>query len=357
MTPIEQMQQDLLSFGSGPTLAEMPRSTLEAKGLDGPTAAHRIEEIHTPVNFAYLTCTTGSSAFQNIVGVTWQELPERIEAGKRALTFAGILPGSKVLITYPPLVSVFSNQCLEQAGVSVCFIPRPSRDALLVALATEKPDAVIGESAFLRSALTDAQRLGILDDLPENLTILAAGSPLDPQLSEEAAKLSGACVHDLYGCQEFGWLCLDGIPLRDDIFLWDSGEKDGRKHFLVGGLPTGDCFFTRERYDGGTYIDTPSRRRARIEPEVQVLAAAAADFETVSRTARTILRIKSKVVRPSDDCLLRADNTRLRLLIPGTDVFVDLEGPRYTKLFDDLMDAQKAYQREARTDPVWNKLC
>ena len=126
MTPIEQMQQDLLSFGSGPTLAEMPRSTLEAKGLDGPTAAHRIEEIHTPVNFAYLTCTTGSSAFQNIVGVTWQELPERIEAGKRALTFAGILPGSKVLITYPPLVSVFSNQCLEQAGVSVCFIPRPA---------------------------------------------------------------------------------------------------------------------------------------------------------------------------------------------------------------------------------------
>ena len=33
-----------------PTLAEMPRRTLSDKGIAGPTAAHVIEEIHTPLN-------------------------------------------------------------------------------------------------------------------------------------------------------------------------------------------------------------------------------------------------------------------------------------------------------------------
>jgi hypothetical protein len=44
------------------------------KGIAGPTAAHVIEEIHTPLNLALVTFTTGSSAFQNIVGVTQNEL-------------------------------------------------------------------------------------------------------------------------------------------------------------------------------------------------------------------------------------------------------------------------------------------
>ncbi len=64
-----------------PTLAEMPRRTLSDKGIAGPTAAHVIEEIHTPLNLALVTFTTGSSAFQNIVGVTQNELLLRSAAG------------------------------------------------------------------------------------------------------------------------------------------------------------------------------------------------------------------------------------------------------------------------------------
>lgn len=51
-----------------PSFSEMPRRTLADKGIAGPTAAHVIEEIHTPLNLAMVTFTTGSSAFQNIVG-------------------------------------------------------------------------------------------------------------------------------------------------------------------------------------------------------------------------------------------------------------------------------------------------
>lgn len=356
MAALEELRRDLLSFGGGPTLAEMPCCTLSDKGLDGPTAAHRVEEVHTPVNFAYLTCTTGSSAFQNIVGVTWQELDARVEAGKRALALAGLTPGSRLLITYPPLVSVFSKRVFDEMDIHVSFILRPSRDALLVALGTEKPDAVIGESSFLRAALVDAQRLGVMGELPENLSLIAAGSPLDSQLEEEAGKLRGAHVHDLYGCQEFGWLCLDGVPLREDIVFWDSGRPDRRRHLIVGGLPTGDCFLTRER-DGGTQILTPSRRRAQGELEVTVLAAAVSDPETAARAARTILRIKAKVVCVSKQCVYRAAYTVLRISDPDSGAGVELEGPVQTKLFDDLLEAQKAYQREARTDPVWNKPC
>ncbi|HCL5072350.1 TPA: acyl carrier protein, partial [Salmonella enterica] len=63
-----------------PSLEEMPRRTLVEKGIAGPTAAHVIEEIHTPLNLALVTFTTGSSAFQNIVGVTYSELPLRVAA-------------------------------------------------------------------------------------------------------------------------------------------------------------------------------------------------------------------------------------------------------------------------------------
>ena len=28
-----------------------------------------------------------------------------------------------------------------------------------------------------------------------------------------------------------------------------------------------------------------------------------------------------------------------------------------TRMFDDLLEAQRAYQREAKTDPVWSKSC
>lgn len=77
-----------------PSFSEMPRRTLADKGIAGPTAAHVIEEIHTPLNLAMVTFTTGSSAFQNIVGVTWCELPLRTEAGKRVLQGCGVTTGS-----------------------------------------------------------------------------------------------------------------------------------------------------------------------------------------------------------------------------------------------------------------------
>lgn len=97
-------------FGSAPKLEEMPKRTLADKGIAGPTAAHVIEDVHTPLNLAYLTFTTGTSAFQNIVGVTYAELPARIRASVKILERAGLKRGDKLLVTYPPLVNVFQGR-------------------------------------------------------------------------------------------------------------------------------------------------------------------------------------------------------------------------------------------------------
>lgn len=352
-----ELRKDLLAYGSGPTLEEMPRRTLADKLLNGPTAAHCIEEIHTPINYAYLTCTTGSSALQNIVGVTRQELPGRIHASICALERAGLRPGDHLLITYPPLVSVFPREALDSYGLRVSFILRPSRDALLVALGTEKPAAVIGESRFLRAALVDARQLGVRNELPERLILIAAGSPMDPALLDEASWIPGAGVHDLYGCQEFGWLCLDGMPLRDDITVWNSGRSDNRFHLLVGGLPTGDCFLLKKKTDGSQRVLTETRQRVETEPEITVIASAAADRETVCRAARSILRCKAKVVRVPQALQCKAQETILHVSLPGSPKRLTLKGSKETALFDALLEAQKMYQREARTDPVWYKEC
>ena len=74
---LDNLSQMVEDFGGAPTIEEMPRRTLFDKGINGPTAAHVIEEVHVPFNLAYLTFTTGSSAFQNIVGVTHAELTGR----------------------------------------------------------------------------------------------------------------------------------------------------------------------------------------------------------------------------------------------------------------------------------------
>ena len=353
----EEMLKAVEEFGSGPLLSEMPRYTLADKMQDGPTAAHRIEEIHTPYNFAYITCTTGTSAFQNLVGVTKYELPARKAAGLKALKAVGLRQGDHLLITYPPLVSVFSPEVFEESGIEISFIKRPSRDALLAALCALRPAAVLGESSFLRAALADAGRMGLRGELPDHMIMIAAGSPMDPGLREEADRVNWNEVHDLYGCQEFGWLCLDGVPLREDVFIWDSGRQDGRRSLIVGGLPTEDCFYVREDPVKGMCIDTPSRVRAETAPETEILASTAADVTTVQRAARSILRIKGRIVRVSGECVCRADATVLRVFIPGTEQETVLTGPGSTRMFDDLLEAQKAYQREARTDPVWNKPC
>lgn len=357
MDRIDQLWASIRQFGSGPLLEEMPRNTLQDKGIAGPTAAHRIEEIHTPLNFSYITCSTGSSAFQNVVGVTLAELPARMEAGKKALERVGLKRGDCLVVTYPPLVNVFTGEALKEAGISIRHICRPSRDALLLELCTSQAKAVVGESSFLRAALVDAKRLGLWENLPQRLTVIAAGTPMDPELAELVSKLPGAVLHDLYGCQEFGWLVLDGVPLREDVVLWDSGRKDKRAHLLVGGLPTGDCFLLRKNdQNSGDSILTQSGTREDQEAEVTILATTLSDPLTVYRVARSILRIKAKIVRVSPSLLCDQPQTRLRLHLPEGGTDLELEGPKHTRLFDDLVEAQKQYQRQQKSDPVWNKV-
>ncbi len=350
---------------SSPTLAEMPRRSLRDKGIDGPTAAHVVEEVHTPLNVAYVTFTTGSSAFQNIVGVTHPELDDRVEASRRALDICGLRGGQHMLVTYAPLVNVFSQAGLERHGLEWSFLARSHRDALLLALCQRKPDALLGESSFLRAALAQALDLGLREALPENLCLIAAGTPLDPELLPIAQKL-GYAVHDLYGCQEFGWLTLDGVPLRDDISLVASPGGTDLREVVVGGLPMGDSFPCSEAghlCNPEGKLLTYKRRRTHPEYEVVVKATTRGSADLIERTARTILRIKGRVVKVSKDLRLNADETELHLmpsLIPGEDVFdpdaaVVIRGRGATALFERMVEAQFAFQNNAKTDPAWIK--
>lgn len=346
-----------MEYGSAPTLEEMPRLTLEDKGISGPTSAHRIEEVHTPFNLAYITFTTGSTAFQNIVGVTESEIEDRIEATSLALEMCGISPKDEILFTYPPLVNVFSKQALEQYGVTWSFLEVSSRDAVLLALFERKPKAVIGESSFLRATLEGAKKMGVLGQLPPGLVFIAAGTPLDLGLPDIVKEIGGS-VHDLYGCQEFGWLTLDGVMLRKDITLL-STLQEGYSQLAVGGLPTGDAFPVAENshfLNPQGLIITYNRVRAKPDMETVILQTTAASAETVDRLSRTILRIKSKIVRVSEDVVTGANHTILSLSPQGRpDESVRVEGPEKTRLFDSLLAAQLQYQSQAKSDPTWIK--
>lgn len=349
---------------NAPTLAEMPIRTLVDKGINGPTAAHIIEQIHTPLNLSMVTFTTGSSAFQNIVGVTESEMELRTMAGRRALTRSAISPGMSLLITYPPLVNVFTRRALAEQGVNWHFLERSSRDALLLALCQQQMDAIVGESSFLRATLEQANKMGLGELLPTKLTLITAGTPLDEELVT-LAQQHGYVLHDLYGCQEFGWLVLDGIPLREDISLVASPLGESWREVVVGGLPTGDSFPV-----GGLghlchpqgVIQTWKRRRTEPEYDVVVMATTAHGREIIERTVRTILRIKGRVCRVSSGLRTEASATHLRLYaasIPGESEseppFIDLIGPVATAQFDALLSAQLALQQNAKTDPTWNK--
>ena len=52
--------------------------------------------------------------------------------------------------------------------------------------------------------------MGVAEDLPKGVKLLTAGTPLDLELLPVAQELLQAEVHDLYGCQEIGWLAMDG---------------------------------------------------------------------------------------------------------------------------------------------------
>lgn len=351
-------------FGSAPTFAEMPRKTLADKGIAGPTAAHTIEEVHTPLNLAYLTFTTGSSAFQNIVGITFAELPRRVQASFNVLERAGLKPGDKVLVTYPPLVNVFSGEAFKKFGLEWTFLVRSSRDAFLAALYEFQPKAVVGESSFIRASLEDAKHMGVVDELPKNLILLTAGTPLDLELLPVAKEVLNAQVHDLYGCQEFGWLCMDGVPVREDIELVKLPHTGGQEMFelVVGGLPMGDSFpvsTSGHVCNSEGKIITYRRERTYPEYEVIVKATTLTSTVTLGRVARSILRIKGRVVKVSPDVVTGADHTVLELrpdyISAGLQEGIVIEGPEKTRFFDDMVQAQLDYQQKAKADPTWTK--
>lgn len=361
--PITTLEWLLQAQRDIPSLEEMPGRTLVDKGIAGPTAAHVIEEVHTPLNLALVTFTTGSSAFQNIVGVTHSELPLRVAAGKRALTQSGVTAGQQLLITYAPLVNVFIRQALDESHLHWSFLSRSCRDALLIALCRQQPDVVVGESSFLRATLEQALKMGLAAHLPRTLTLITAGTPLDEELVPLAASF-GYALHDLYGCQEFGWLALDGIPLRDDLSLVPSPQSGDWRDVIVGGLPTGDSFPVA----AGSHICNPhghiqtwKRRRTTPEYDMVVMATTAQHREIVERTARTILRIKGRICRVAPNLQTGAAATHIRLYpvtMPGvmpTGAAIDIFGPRKCAQFDALLEAQRTLQQYAKNDPAWSK--
>lgn len=364
---LKNLESMVEEFATAPTLETADRRTLADKGIAGATAAHVIEEVHTPYNLAFLSFTTGSTAFQNIVGVTHAELQERANASLRAFALAGVPPGSHVLISYAPLVNVFPAAALKQHGLTWNFPRRSSRDAFILALCRTRPNVVLGESSFLRASLADAYALGLAELIPRDLIVFTAGTTLDLDLLA-AAEPFGWRVHDLYGCQEFGWLTLDGLPLRDDISLIPSPHLAHYSELVVGGLPMGDSFPISAsghvcRLAGQPVGDIITYRRQRTHPEYEVYVAATtlSSAETVGRVARTILRIKGRVVKVRPDVQLGAPCTVLELA-PGVAerglcpaVAATFSGPEKTLMFDLMVQAQLDLQQTAKTDPNWHK--
>lgn len=355
------------NFGAAPTLDTVERRTLADKGIAGATAAHVIEEIHTPYNLAFLSFTTGSTAFQNIVGVTHAELPERVRASLKAFRLAGVTPCSHVLVSYAPLVNVFPASALTEFGLTWNFPRRSSRDAFILSLCKDKPAVILGESSFIRASLADACSLGLEDEIPRGIIVFTAGTTLDLELLPAAEKF-GWKVHDLYGCQEFGWLTLDGVPLRDDISLIASPHNEMFREVVVGGLPMGDSFPVSasghvcrlEDMPAGEII-TYRRQRTHPEYEVYVTATTLGSAETIGRVARTVLRIKGRVVKVRPDVRLNAPVTVLEL-VPGVagsgccpEAAAVIIGPEKTMMFELLVQAQLDLQQTGKTDPTWHK--
>lgn len=358
---LANLEKIIMSFGSAPSFAELKHRTLEDKGIAGPTAAHVIEEVHSPYNLAYLTFTTGSSAFQNIVGVTFEEIDERVKASLKAFAMAGVPEGASAIVTYAPLVNVYTRKAFDEHKMTWGFLPRSSRDAFLVALCRRRPQVVIGESSFIKVALEDAVGLGLKGLIPRDIIMICSGTSLDLDLLPEAEKY-GWKVHDLYGCQEFGWLAFDGLPLRDDVSLVASPLGPGYREIVAGGLPLADSI----QVGGSGHICNPegkmltyTRRRTHPEYEVWVMESTLRDQEVLQRAARTVLRIKGRVVKVDPHVAMGSSRTVLRLVpflgAREGDPDIVIAGPTATKLFDDIVSAQVAFQSRGKTDPAWIK--
>jgi hypothetical protein len=77
--------------------------------------------------------------------------------------------------------------------------------------------------------------------------------------------------------------------------------------------------------------------------------------------ARTILRIKGRVVKVRPDVKLGAPASVLEL-VPSVaergccpDIAATITGPMKTRMFDLMVQAQLDLQQTAKTDPTWNK--
>ena len=341
----------------------MSKRTLSDKGINGPTAAHVIEEVHTPLNYAYITFTTGTTAWQNIVGITPNEKEYRKNVGKNALKMAGVKSGDKAMFCYPPLLNAITNEALLDMGVEWEFLTKSSRDSFLMDIYYKEPNVIFGESSFIKVALQDALRLDIAKDLPQIDIVNCIGTPLDLEAVELIKKVLNARVNDIYGTQEFGWIAMNGKPVREDIAFVKSNVGKEYKETVIGGLPSGDSFPIVE---SGHVLDkegkmiTYNRKRTMPDYEIYVKETTVNAKQTIERACRSIMRIKSKVAKVPDDVILESDRTVLELLpsiIPKDydedPIFV--EGPENTKLFDLLVQAQLDYQTLSVKDPCWTK--
>ncbi|MBN1785458.1 MAG: acyl carrier protein [Candidatus Methanofastidiosa archaeon] len=359
----QELKDSVEFYSTVPSFEEMGKRTLADKGINGPTAAHVIEEVHTPLNYAYITFTTGTTAWQNLVGITPNEKDYRRDVGKNALKMAGVKEGDKAMFCYPPLLNAITRNAPEEIGVSWTFLTKSSRDSFLMDLYYKEPNVIFGESSFIKCALQDAIKLDLVKDLPQVDIVNCIGTPLDLDAVEIIREVLGARVNDIYGTQEFGWITMNGKPVREDISLVRSKAGLKCKETVVGGLPTGDSFPV---VDSGHVLDkdgkiiTYMRKRTIPDYEIYVRETTVNAKQTIERASRSILRIKSKIVKVPDDVVLESDRTVLELLpsiIPKdyNEEPILIEGPTKTVLFDLLVQAQLDYQNLSVKDPCWIK--
>lgn len=137
--------------------------------------------------------------------------------------------------------------------------------------------------------------MGVAEDLPKGVKAVdCQGTPLGSGVAARVAQeLLQAEVHDLYGCQEIGWLAMDGIPVRDDIRTTPAAIRGGQQYYelIAGGLPMGDSFPCSESghvCNKAGKIITYRRERTYPEYEVIVKATTLASAVTLNRVGPRI---------------------------------------------------------------------